>query len=742
MFTDPRYPWLKFAPARIGAKKKDSDYANRIVSDDSQIDIFNVSNREYDLESIRSRLHSVEPFEKWLEGVICFDIETLSLDPFDENAEIIAIGLRNKGKTYIGCNPNKSEKDLLKWFVEMLRRLIEQGCHTLWSYNGYNFDIYYLLGRICRNNFISSLQIELVGDYRKGLLKDNFPVQLNNARKDNKAYKGHRWKITFNNKVLEHIDLYPQVLIYDGVHHILERHSLKDAAIGFGLRAERRLEIGGDMNPMWSLIKDGCEETLAKLKLYLQQDLEDTDLVGKFLLPQVYFLQQYLNWGMEKITNTGTGSWWNSYICSLYGIDKKDAPEPDEKLRYEGALTFYIAGVYKWCAKFDYGSLYPTVMLLFNICSRKDSKGLMLNALALQRAFRFVFKNIGKGNFSKAEKLANEFNFDFNDFNKTSIEDSKNIEQSAKKGLNSSYGVMGVTGLAYNDMFAAAAITSYSRACARFMIRFMADYGIFVNSLDTDGVCVNIENWNNIREEFRNSNPDFDGSKHEHHKAYFTWVSERLTKAMPTSGGITLEAEYEDDFVLLFTPLTKETKKNWSLQDKLNSCGCYDDEEEYMQGKSKNYIMVLEDKEGNLKAKGKGVYVKRGKSWLQAQFPKELCLMLARGENAEDFYKKIRSEILSGSLENEKLVETITVATTHVNKLRNGLPLGKNTIIMVDNAVKMVRKTNNVPVESLDLTQRYSREFYLNRIDDIARDFGFDIPEETLESDVKQLCLV
>ena len=73
---------------------------------------------------------------------ILIDLETLSLDPLDEKARIVAIGIQCGNYVEVLMSPN--EKDLLKKFWNLP---IFEGYFRIIGFNIFNFDLPYLLIR-------------------------------------------------------------------------------------------------------------------------------------------------------------------------------------------------------------------------------------------------------------------------------------------------------------------------------------------------------------------------------------------------------------------------------------------------------------------------------------------------------------------------------------------------------------------------------------------------------------------
>lgn len=430
--TSDRYPGLTFHKGDPSLKKTDPLFKDRIESDDSKFDIFDCP--EPLVADANIKLLSVKPFDVFSKFAASFDIEAVGADggecKFDGTDVIIAIGIKYQGKHYVACNPLKTEEQLLRWFYDQLAKL---DIKVLYGQNIYGFDL--------------------------GVIKDRgekYGIKCPWKRKA-EPWNTYRW----SNAVVmgrslelpawecskyELIDTYPQVVLYDGLVRKLDSYSLKNAVIGFGLRKDRRIEIGADVYKYWA---DGDIATIVE---YLKFDLDDAELLWDFLIPQRYFMKSYMDWDLTRITTTGTGSWWNQFLCKKTGLK----PDRGATCHYQGALTYYHGGLYKNCVKLDFAGLYPSIMLSWLICSEKDTEKVSLKILAFLLDYRLKLKALALDG----------------------DKDADGQQMTAKVLANSLYGLWNTRGLNFNDSYAGAAITAYGRNLARYMIKFCVERGV------------------------------------------------------------------------------------------------------------------------------------------------------------------------------------------------------------------------------------------------------------------------
>jgi DNA polymerase, archaea type len=671
--TSKRYPGLHFVPGDLTLRKKDPGYKDRIIADDSQFDIFDVPN--VDIQSDKVKLYEVIPFAEYSKSCASWDIESVGDDggpcKFDGTDVIVAIGLKINGKHYIACNKGKTEKQLIQWFYAKLESV---KVTLLYGYNIYGYDLGMLLDRSTAND----LKCPWSKKDGKGIYPETY--RWSNAVVNGKSLVMQGWDC----RKYELIDLYPQTVLYDGLVRKLDNYRLKDAVIGFGLRNDRRIEIGADVYKYWA---DNDTETISE---YLKFDLDDTEFLWNFLIPQRYFMKAYMPWTLTRITTTGTGSWWNKY---LLGVTKTE-PDKGATASYQGALTYYHAGLFKNAVKLDFAGLYPSIMLSYLCCSDKDINMVSLKTLKFLLEYRI-----------KMKAYANE----------TGDKDADGQQMTAKVLANSLYGLWNTQGLNFNDPYAGAAITAYGRNLARFMIKFAIDRDCECHAIDTDGAIFT-------------SNQEFKTD--EDRKRFFTNLTNEMNAWLP---GVT-SVDYEDDIELIYVPVTddkKLKKANQILADKIEFIE-WVSPDTLSAGLSKNYLMFTLDRktfkktgERKFKLTAKGKFKKRDKSWLEAgMFIEWFTKRFYEGETvAKDYLDSIRAEIATGNFDVTKFQKTVLVASSWKKYPEWGFPIGtKPTVHYVwRGELSGVRVIKKEFVPSADVNEPYSVDYYLARFDELTK---------------------
>lgn len=192
-------------------------------------------------------------------------------------------------------------------------------------------------------------------------------------------------------------------------------------------------------------IKDHYQNPVewAKIKQYAEEDGDDALTLFDLMVPPFFYMAQMIPKPFQLINESATGSQLNSLMVRGYLQNKHSIPKADEAVPFEGALSNGFPGIYRNCLKFDVASLYPSIMLQYEVYSReKDPDANMLTFLKFLRSERL-----------KNKKLAKE----------TGEEKYKHLDGSLKILLNSLYGFMGSPGLPYNFPQGAAEVTKKGR---------------------------------------------------------------------------------------------------------------------------------------------------------------------------------------------------------------------------------------------------------------------------------------
>lgn len=575
---------------------------------------------------------------------IFLDIETAGLDP--NKHRIFLIGLMNERGDTLTIKAENEAVCLSRLF----RALVDKNPDILATFNGFEFDLPFIIRRC-----------EILGVPHPFYVRPQKTV-FRTAQLFGKPVEYNA--IYLKNSSCAIIDLYHQVLAWDFVARKLTSHSLKQSALQMGLRKEARLELlYEEMLECWENREE--DGSLNKLEEYLEYDLEDTKLLGDRLIPSIYYQKLFLpEWKLQSLSTSGNGTKWHNILDNEYRqlifklanyyqkanellpenrinlADVRSKIKSDAPVKFQGGLTFAVAGFFRNVFKIDVNSLYPSIILLYGLCSNKDSFGVMLMILKYMRLERLRLKDLAEDD-----------------------PEADQMQGAMKVMINSAYGMLGTTGIGFNDYEAAALVTAYGRAILKLMMKKVNEYGGYVIEADTDGLCITCP----------------PGKERE--------IWEKVNNAMPEGISIAFEWTAKSFFV---PPKTKNST----------------------EGLKKNYIIVYS--EDKIKANGK--YRKRDKHILERTFQPELIKRLTfKGKaSAQYFYDDIVEQLMLHEypLENLIVKRKIRVNEKTLVELGLGQP-GENTwyYFKLD---RIGAKGKKYYVQTQ--TGEYSEDFYIDLI--------------------------
>lgn len=532
---------------------------------------------------------------------------------YPELGQVALLGIMNETGQHIVINCLENEAKGLRQFLKILEK---KKPDILAHFNGFWFDLPFIIKRC-----------EILG------IRHSFWVNKERATCFNTAIRFAKPTI-YNAIYLRYgdhkccvIDLYHQALAWDFVNHKLTKYTLKQVPLQLGLRKESRLELKPE--EMFHAIRSGNIEPLIE---YLVYDLEDTKLLGDYLIPPIYYQLEFIDWNLQSISTGGMGSKWDSMLLEAYKSSGLPIPETDDKLLYSGALVGSVAGIYSKVSNIDVTSMYPHIMLLYQVHSYKDIRMLQLGILAYCLSQRLVLQAMAGD--ESLEK---------------SIRHSSNHRQSSAKILiNSGYGMLATRGKAFNDYIAAANVTAYGRAILRYALKLVKESGGIPVSWDTDGIYY--------------TTGSFEGNYQ---------LFEKINEKLPGNGKYNIRVKYGLECEAFYTPPLKKGNHYVLIDDTSGVTVENNDDEDltqYYKGLRKSYIIVKKD--GTYKAKGK--FVKRNATGLEKEFMPMLCGHYVKGTHNE-YVKTIISQLKNRTYPVDKLSVTRKISANEKRLVELGI---------------------------------------------------------------------
>lgn len=448
-----------------------------------------------------------------------FDLETQGLEP--KLHAIDQIGIRtNRGfekiLTITG-EGNERRKNELIAIEEAIKIIADIKPDVITGHNSENFDWNYL---IVRCDVLGSSMQEISSKYFKQAL-----------------YKKKRQTVLKLGGEIEYY--YPTVLwgynITDSLHAVrraqaqdsnMKKADLKYVTKYSKLNKPNRVYVPGDQikkvwaitdpvyafnntNGLWYRITDekplqeGYEVTTGKyiVERYLLDDLYETDKVELRYNQSNFLLAKLLPTNFSKICTMGTAGTWKMIMLAWSYENDLAIPAFSTAKKFTGGLSRLLSvGYVDRIVKLDYNSLYPSIILTWDITSELDISGVMLQLLAYILDQREKFKGLKKKAKKHAEKLKEQ-----EDIFQGTDEELRELmaeiqrwesEESAndKKQLpfkifgNSFFGGFGAPDIfPWGDLICAEMTTCIGRQSLRLMIKWFSDRGYKPIVGDTDG---------------------------------------------------------------------------------------------------------------------------------------------------------------------------------------------------------------------------------------------------------------
>ncbi len=387
---------------------------------------------------------------------LAVDIETGCTPGFEfSNAErpgdrILSIALADsRGYEEVLFGADMGEREMLETLGERIRSLDPD---VIEGHNLFNFDLEYILARA------RMLRVPL----RWG--------------RDGSEPRVRRSRFTVAERIIDftRVDVFGRHVVdtlfllqyYDVTARELESYGLKSAAVHFGLSAEDRTTIEGGR------IQWAFENDPESLKKYNLEDARETLALSE-LLGYSFFLQaRIFPFGYQNIFLRGNATKINALFLREYLRRRASIPKPEGKGAYEGGYTdIFVRGVVKNVVHCDVASLYPSIMLTFQLKPRGDTLSIFLPLLSTLRTFRLEAKK-------RAQESEPGHERDY----------YQALQQTFKVLINSFYGYLGTDLHHFADPSLAAEVTRRGREIIRSMLEWLKQAGAVPVELDTDGI--------------------------------------------------------------------------------------------------------------------------------------------------------------------------------------------------------------------------------------------------------------
>ncbi len=383
------------------------------------------------------------------------DIETYSSEGGFPNADrpgdaVIIVSLSdNRGWTRLLDARTLPEKTLLQ---EVVRLVQEKNPDVIEGHNFYAFDAPYLMTRCARWGVPFAIG-------RDGSVPRTFPSSMRFAERS----------IDFPALDIagRHvIDTYFQVMSYDVFKRDLPAYGLKVAARYFGFAPEGRTYVdGADIPRVW-------DEDPERLLAYALDDVVETERLSRHLSGSTFYLTQMVPMPYDQCARTGPAAKIEALFVREYLRERQALPKAEWGSQTVGGYTdVFVTGVVGPIVYADVESLYPSIMLGWNVQPKGDTLGLFPDLLRTLTDLRFETKRL-MGEAATPDERG-----------------ELDARQTAYKNIiNSFYGNMGFGMAIFNDFAEADRVAATGQDLLRQIIRLIRERGGLVVEVDTDGV--------------------------------------------------------------------------------------------------------------------------------------------------------------------------------------------------------------------------------------------------------------
>ncbi len=367
--------------------------------------------------------------------------------------EIIIVSLcDNRGWERVLHAKSIGERSLLEKLVSVIA---EKDPDVIEGHNIFSFDLPYLQRR-CEYHGIPFT----IG--RDGTLPRTYPSSIRFAER---TIDFPYFDIPGRNV----IDTLFLVQSYDVSRRSLQSYGLKSVAKHFGFASPDRTYIDyKDIASLW----DNDHE---KLLSYALDDVRETRALSALLSGSNFYLSQMLPYTYAMSSRLGPAAKIEALFIREYLRRKHSVPRPSAGQQHSGGYTeVFLKGILGPIVYADIESLYPSIMLSYNICPKSDELRVFPGVLNDLRDLRFKAKDKSRDAASSGNNSLRD-NFDA-------------MQGSFKILINAMYGYLGFSAGNFNDFDEADKVTSTGQMLAKKMIFEFESRGCRIIEVDTDGI--------------------------------------------------------------------------------------------------------------------------------------------------------------------------------------------------------------------------------------------------------------
>lgn len=355
----------------------------------------------------------------------------------------------------------KSEKAALERLTALVA---ERDPDVFEGHNLFKFDLPYLAARAKRH------KVKLLWG-RDGTPLTSRPSRVQIAEKTINYPK-------FECRGRHVIDTFLLLQFYDIGTRELESFGLKDAARHFGLVGGKSAPDADTETPERTYlegkgIQQAYRDDPAAFAAYALEDVRETRALADLLSRSYFVMAQIFPYNYQEVVIRGQATRINSLFLREYYHRRHALSDLPKATAYEGGYTdIFVTGVEANVWHCDVASLYPSVMLKFDVFPANDRLGIFHHMLADLRKFRLAAKADARAAAPRSQE--------YQRFNA--------LQNVFKVMINAFYGYLGFSQGHFSDYDAAARVTEIGRDLLKKMVAWLQDHGAKVIEIDTDGI--------------------------------------------------------------------------------------------------------------------------------------------------------------------------------------------------------------------------------------------------------------
>lgn len=387
-------------------------------------------------------------------SVLSFDIEATSLDHGENSKVLLISNTYRKGdkivKKLFSYDDYSNDGDFFLAWCEFVR---EVNPSVIIGHNIFSYDLPYI--SYCAS--VAGVELPLGRD-GSSIRYDDF---ISEKRKDQTQKLHYRRAFIYGREIVDTMFL---AINYDIATKKYESYGLKAIIKKEGLEKANRTFY--DASKIRFNYKNPIE--WAKIKEYCKDDSDDALALYDLMAPPFFYMTQNIPKSFQSVGYTASGSQINSIMCRAYLQDAHSLPKASDTYDFEGAISIGNPGIYTNVLKIDVASLYPSIMIQYEIYDKQKDP----NAYFKQLVSTFTELRLQYKKKAKEDKYYDD------------------LQSAYKIFINSCYGFLGATGLNFNSPVNAALVTSTGRSILTDTINWAKENSFVLVNADTDSISI------------------------------------------------------------------------------------------------------------------------------------------------------------------------------------------------------------------------------------------------------------